>query len=50
MISVERTRELLNDPNLSETEVREIRNAFYALADLMLDGLKEKEIEKYEQR
>jgi len=50
MITLERTRELLKDPKLSDTEVREIRNAFYALADLFLDDLDEKQIEKYENR
>ena len=48
MITLERTRELLKDPKLSDAEVQEIRNAFYALADLFLDDLEEKELEKNE--
>ena len=48
MITLERTKELLNDPKLSDVEVQKIRNALYALADLFLDDLEEKELMKTE--
>ena len=37
MLSVERVKELLNDPNLSDKEVEEIRDGFYQLAELMFE-------------
>lgn len=48
MITLERTRELLKDPNLSDTEIQEIRNTFYALADLFLDDMEAKKLTKNE--
>ena len=42
MITLERTKELLDDPELSDKEVQEINNAFYSLADLIIDSLEEK--------
>lgn len=37
MLSVERVKELLNDPKLSDKEVEEIRDGFYQLAELMFE-------------
>ena len=31
MLSIERVKELLGDPTISDQEVEEIRNAFYSL-------------------
>ena len=44
MLTPERTKELLDDPELSDREVQEIKNAFYSLADLIIDSLEEKQI------
>jgi len=48
MITLERTRELLNDPGMSDAEVQSIRSELYKLADLFIDSLEEKEAEKIE--
>jgi GTPase SAR1 family protein len=37
MLSIERVKELLNDPKLSDKEVEEIRDGFYQLAELMFE-------------
>ncbi len=37
MLSVERVKELLNDPNLSDKEVEEIRDHLYMLSELMFE-------------
>lgn len=50
MLTIERVKQLLNDETILDEQAREIRNAFYALADLILDSLEEKEIKKYEQK
>lgn len=53
MLTLERTKEILNDPAMPDLEAQEIRNALYALADLMIDNLEEIAINKtheHEQR
>ena len=42
MLTLERTKELLDDPELSDLDVQEIRNAFYSIADLIFDSWTEK--------
>lgn len=37
MLSFERIKELINDPNLSDTEVEKIRNDMYQLVDIVFD-------------
>ena len=37
MISIERVKELLNDPNLSDKEVEEIRDGFYQLSEIIFE-------------
>jgi signal-transduction protein with cAMP-binding, CBS, and nucleotidyltransferase domain len=37
MLSVERLKEIINDPNLSDEKLKEIRDAFYLLADIILN-------------
>ena len=37
MLSVERVKELLNDPKLSDKEIEEIRDGFYQLSELMFE-------------
>lgn len=37
MLSVERVKELLNDPKLSDKEVEEIRDQLYMLSELMFE-------------
>ena len=37
MLSLERVKELLNDPKFSDKEVEEIRDAFYQLSELMFE-------------
>ena len=37
MLSVERVKELLNDPKLSDKEVEEIRDGFLILAEIIYD-------------
>lgn len=53
MLSVERVKELLNDPKISDTEAEEIRGYFNILAETIFekwveDKKKEKESEKKE--
>lgn len=53
MLSVERVKELLNDPKISDEEAEKIRDEFYILAEVifekwMEDKKKEKENEKKE--
>ncbi|HXK40687.1 MAG: hypothetical protein A3F15_01945 [Candidatus Wildermuthbacteria bacterium RIFCSPHIGHO2_12_FULL_40_12] len=38
MLSIQRTKELLNEPEISDTEAEQIRSKFYMLADLLLDS------------
>lgn len=37
MLSIERVKELLNDPNLSDKEIEEIRNGFYMLSEVIFE-------------
>lgn len=37
MLSVERVKELLNDPKLSDKEVEEIRDQLYMLSEIMFE-------------
>lgn len=37
MLSVERVKELLNDPKLSDKEVEEVRDGFLILAEIIYD-------------
>ncbi len=37
MLSVERTKNLLNDPALSDEEAEKIRDAFHAFAEIIFD-------------
>ena len=41
MLSVERTKQLLNDPTLSDKEVAEIRDEFRALAEIIFEKWQE---------
>ena len=38
MLSIERTKELLRNPSLSDREAEEIRNISYMLAELIFDN------------
>jgi hypothetical protein len=40
MLSLERTKEILNDPSLSDMDVEQIRNAFRSLAEIMFEQRK----------
>jgi len=37
MLSIERVKELINDPRLSDKEIEEIRDGFYQLSELMFE-------------
>ena len=37
MLSVERVKQLLNDPKLSDNEIEEIRDGFLILAEIIYD-------------
>lgn len=37
MLSIERVKELLNDPKLSDKEIEEIRDGFLILAEIIYD-------------
>ena len=37
MLSVERVKELINDPSLSDKEIEEIRDGFYQLSEIMFE-------------
>ncbi len=37
MLSVERVKELINDPSLSDKEIEEIRDGFYQVSELMFE-------------
>jgi len=41
MLSLERAKELLNDPTLSDEEVLEIRDGFYHLAEIIFEKWQE---------
>jgi len=37
MLSVERVKELINDPKLSDKEIEEIRDGFYQLSEIIFE-------------
>ena len=37
MLSIERVKELVNDPKLSDKEIEEIRDGFYMLAEVIFE-------------
>jgi len=37
MLSVERVKELINDPSLSDKEIEETRDGFYQLSEIMFE-------------
>ena len=37
MLSIERVKELLNDPNLSDKEIEEIRDSFRMLSEVIFE-------------
>lgn len=37
MLSIERVKELINDPNMSDKEIEEIRNGFYMLSEVIFE-------------
>jgi hypothetical protein len=46
MLTIERVKELLNDENISDEEVLEIRDNLYGLAEIAIESyIKEKGIE-----
>ncbi len=54
MLSVERVKELLSDPSLSDTEIEQIRDEFQILAEIIFEKWRDERIqakkEKGEQR
>jgi hypothetical protein len=42
MLSIEDVKKLLNDPKLSDEQIKQIRNDMYGLAAIAFDTLKEK--------
>lgn len=40
MLSVERVKELVNDPSLADAEVEQIRDEFYLLAEVIFEQWK----------
>ena len=40
MLSLKRTKELLNDPTLSDKEIQEIRDGFYLLGEIIFEKWK----------
>lgn len=46
MISLERAKEILNDPSLSDEEIRQIRDDFRVLAEIALEQLKIEKTQK----
>jgi len=49
MLSLEQSRQLLNDPTLTDEEIQAIREAHYALAEIIYEQwLREREKEKAE--
>ena len=37
MLSIERVKELINDQNMSDKEIEEIRNGFYMLSEVIFE-------------
>ena len=50
MLSVERVKELINDPNLSDKEIEEIRDHMYMLTELMFEQWMEDRKKEREKR
>lgn len=46
MLSIERIKELLEDPNISDEEAREIRDGFHMLAEIIFDHWQEERRKK----
>jgi len=40
MLSIERVKELVNDPSLTDEEIKEIRDEFYLLAEIIFEQWK----------
>lgn len=40
MLSIERVKELVNDPSLTDEEIKEIRGEFYLLAEIIFEQWK----------
>ncbi len=40
MISIERVKELINDPSLTDEEIQEIRDGFHLLAEIIYEQWK----------
>lgn len=40
MLTVERVKELVNDRSLTDEEIKEIRDEFYVLAEIIFEQLK----------
>lgn len=50
MLSIERTKELLNDPGLSDAEVEQIRDEFQILVEIIFEKWKGERIEAKERK
>ena len=50
MLSVERVKELVNDPNISDKEIEEIRDGFYMLAEVIFEQWQAERIKTKEQK
>jgi hypothetical protein len=50
MLSVERVKELLNDPTLSDAEVEQVRDEFQILAEIIFEKWKEDQKKALEQK
>lgn len=37
MLSIERVKELINDPNLSDKQIKEIRDGFHMLSEVIFE-------------
>jgi len=46
MLDIDRTKQLLNDPNISDKEVEEIRNKFGVLTEILFQKWSEKKEQK----
>jgi len=50
MLSIEQTKKLLNDPNISNNEVMEIRDGFRMLAEIIFEKWQQEKQAKKEQK
>ncbi|MFQ6049737.1 MAG: hypothetical protein ACE5J0_01695 [Candidatus Paceibacterales bacterium] len=50
MLSIEQTRKLLNDPKISEEEVKEIRDSFRMLAEIIFEKWQQEKQAKTSQK